>query len=286
MEDKKINSDINLEDSILYNSLNNYMELTEEETKNKIIAYKNSFGEKKIKIKKEIIEGNLLLIHNACIDVIKIYPEFSLQYDELFSFGAESLINCLNTFDHTKKTPFSVYTYSIVRKQIISRMFETKYNLLKRSDWFIVFNNCRQEVEELTNKSLIDDYTLAHLINEKMYKKYYRKDYHFQENLNRILLTIPISLEESSDIQSELDIDVFFNHKHLKETINRALRKLTDAQKYVLEKRYGLIDGIEYEVGEISSAINCSYENVRQIEVRALKRLRKLKISDRLKEFY
>lgn len=286
MEDKKIDSDINLEDSILYKSLSDYVELTEEETRDKIIAYKNSSDENRIKLKKEIIEGNLLLIHNACLDVIKRYPECSCQYDELFSYGAESLINCLNSFDYTKETPFSTYTYSIIRKQIISRMVEIKYNVMQRSNWFDIFNNCRQEIEKITNSSLLDDYTLAYLINEVMYKRYYKSDLHYQENIDRILLTIPISLEEYGDVACKLDIDRILRYEVLKKAIIKALDKLTEIERCIIEKKYGLIDGIEHTTIEISQELNCSHQNVRQAEARALKRLKMPKISKKLKEFY
>ena len=74
-----------------------------------------------------------------------------------------------------------------------------------------------------------------------MYKRYYKSDLHYQENIDRILLTIPISLEEYGDVACKLDIDRILRYEVLKKAIIKALDKLTEIERCIIEKRYGEI---------------------------------------------
>jgi RNA polymerase primary sigma factor len=71
----------------------------------------------------------------------------------------------------------------------------------------------------------------------------------------------------------------------LREHIQRALDVLTERERQVLELRYGLLDGVEHTLDEISRYFNITRERVRQIESRALRKLRHPLHSRYLKDF-
>ena len=103
-------------------------------------------------------------------------------------------------------------------------------------------------------------------------------DYSLEENSNYS----PESMEDLSDPSvlsvdipdEDFDLDDVFVQKNLREALDEALDTLTPREKGVLELRFGLADGIAHTLDEIASYYNVTRERVRQIEAKALKKLR------------
>jgi RNA polymerase primary sigma factor len=74
-------------------------------------------------------------------------------------------------------------------------------------------------------------------------------------------------------------------HINLREQIERALKSLTDKEIKVLEMRFGLVDGNEYTLEEVGQHLKLTRERIRQIELKALKKLQEPRSNHKLKSF-
>jgi RNA polymerase primary sigma factor len=88
-------------------------------------------------------------------------------------------------------------------------------------------------------------------------------------------------LVEDQMLESPMEITA---QHQLQERVADALQDLSERERYVLQLRYGLLDGIGHSLKEVGEILHVSRERVRQIEVQALQKLR-VKSSDQLKDF-
>ncbi len=93
------------------------------------------------------------------------------------------------------------------------------------------------------------------------------------------------TLEEFIEDEEATEAIDHASREMLREQIQRALDVLTERERQVLELRYGLLDGVEHTLDEISRYFNITRERVRQIEARALRKLRHPLYSRYLKDF-
>jgi RNA polymerase primary sigma factor len=87
---------------------------------------------------------------------------------------------------------------------------------------------------------------------------------------------------EDNDILSPPDTMI---HANLKEKIQDALRNLNDRESRILELRYGLKDGREHTLEEVGQKFNVTRERIRQIELKAIRKLKAPELSRVLKSF-
>jgi RNA polymerase primary sigma factor len=119
------------------------------------------------------------------------------------------------------------------------------------------------------------------------------------ENVEQILkasqqpisLETPIGEDEDSDLGDFIEdqliaspVEVTTRHQ-LKEQIEDVLASLTERERYVIELRFGLLDGRGRTLAEVGQELSLSRERARQIEARALKKLRRAGSSCRLQDF-
>jgi RNA polymerase primary sigma factor len=88
-------------------------------------------------------------------------------------------------------------------------------------------------------------------------------------------------LVEDQMLESPMEITA---QHQLQERVADALQDLSERERYVLQLRYGLLDGTGHSLKEVGEILHVSRERVRQIEVQALQKLR-VKSSDQLKDF-
>ena len=221
LEIKEINSY-----TLLKQDIDNCNKLNSQETFRMIEMYKSDkiSKENKRKIRKAIIEGNVTLVDNVCQSILRKYSDYPLQYEELFSYGSECLINCLEKFDSKRKTYFSSFASLVIYRHLLSIINKTKL--------------------EHTNSY----------------------------NVNTFYNTI--------DMEEEI------NRKNRNRVISEVLNTLNKAEKRVIIRIYGLDDGNTHTQKEVGNEIGISGPRVSQIHKKALRKLRKPKRSDRLKEFY
>ena len=113
---------------LLKQDIDNYTKLTSKETFKLMEMYKSNETSKedKRKIRKEIIEGNISIVDKVCKSILRKYSDCCLQYEELFSYGSECLLNCLDKFDPKKYTYFSAFASITIYRKFLSIISKTK----------------------------------------------------------------------------------------------------------------------------------------------------------------
>lgn len=238
--------------------------------------------------KKILINSNLRLV----ISVAKKYMGQGLTFLDLIQEGNCGLIRASEKYDYRKGFKFSTYaTYWIIQGitrglsdksrciRIPVHMF-SNMNKLKRERNNFYKNECRYptdiELSEITN---IDIDTIESI------NKYCE---------NTMSLDAPI-LGSSDDDDSYLwqtisdpkptDNEKIVQNKKLKEHLNKAMSILTDREKKIIKLRFGFDDDNPRTFGELGEMFGIGRERARQIEAKALKKLRAPNRNNNLSEF-
>ena len=132
---------------LLKQDIDNYTKLTSKETFRLIEMYKSNETSKedKRRIRKEIIEGNISIVDNACKGILKKYSDCCLQYEELFSYGSECLLNCLEKFDPKRNKYFTSFASIIIYRHLLSIISMTKLEYTNSFNVNNFYNNFDME---------------------------------------------------------------------------------------------------------------------------------------------
>ena len=109
--------------------------------------------------------------------------------------------------------------------------------------------------------------------------------------LDPVSLETPIGEEDDSHLgdfiedKDAMSPDQYANNQLLRDEIDNVLKSLTDREEKVLRLRFGLVDGRTRTLEEVGKAFNVTRERIRQIEAKALRKLKNPTKSKRLREF-
>ena len=261
-------------------------------------------------IKEKLILGNLRLVDYIAWQYSKYYND---NIDEIESYGCEGLMQSIDRFDYTKGHAFSSYAVPYIRGYILSRRGEI--DGIKRGIWATLFYKCKSIVEQENFQTLSENPDLAVEINELMFIEFEErlakgqeipfnpaKNNSFsewQKNVNLVRITTFFS-EKVEDLYDEEDIKIdnlidydsalaneskIFNDQ-LAENINKIINSaLSETEKKVISLRCGFVDGEEKTLEQVGIILNLRVERVRQIEIRALRKLRNPSYARNLKPF-
>ncbi len=283
LDDAEITKDVNINDPVrMYlKEIGRISLLSSEDEMN--ISMRIAAGDKEAE--KILAESNLRLV----VSIAKRYVGRGLLFLDLIQEGNLGLMKAVEKFDYDKGYKFSTYATWWIRQAITRaladqartirvpvHMVETINKMVRVQRQMTLELNREPSEEEIAKKMGISVDKVREVIKIS------------QEPVS---LETPIGEEDDSHLgdflkdESSLSPEEYAENEILKEKIKEVLQTLQPREQQVLELRFGLVDGICHTLEDVGKRFNVTRERIRQIEAKALRKLRHPSRAKQLKDF-
>ena len=283
LDDAEITKDININDPVrMYlKEIGRISLLTPQEEMELSVRVANGDEE----AKNRLAESNLRLV----VSIAKRYVGRGLLFLDLIQEGNIGLMKAVDKFDYDKGYKFSTYATWWIRQAITRALADQARTIRVPVHMVETINKMARIQRQLTLE--LNREPSEEEIAKKMGISVEKVRDVIKISQDPVSLETPIGEEDDSHLGDFVkDINTmtpeeYATNEILKEEIKAVLETLQEREQEVLELRFGLIDGTSHTLEEVGKRFNVTRERIRQIEAKALRKLRHPSRAKRLKDF-